>query len=81
LFDVRDVSERITVGNGKTMDETKIGNLRCNVEQVIVKSFQVLHQEVMFVQVIWMKLFSINMSLKNDFKIRRVEIHRLLTAF
>jgi hypothetical protein len=34
LFDVRDVCERITVGNGKTMEDTKIGSLRCNVEQV-----------------------------------------------
>jgi hypothetical protein len=46
LFDVRDVSERITVGSGKTMKATKIGRLRCNVEQVNEKIFQVLLQEV-----------------------------------
>ena len=28
LFDVKDISERIMVGNGKTMEATKIGSLR-----------------------------------------------------
>jgi hypothetical protein len=49
LFDVRYVSERITVGNGKTMEAKKIGSLRCNVEQVNRKTFQVLLQEAKFV--------------------------------
>jgi hypothetical protein len=40
LFDVKEVSESITVGNGKTMEATNIGNLRCDVEQVTGKTFK-----------------------------------------
>jgi hypothetical protein len=41
LFDVRNVSERITVSNGKTMEDT--------FKQVYGKIFEVLLQEVKFV--------------------------------
>jgi hypothetical protein len=34
LFDIKEVSESITVGSGKSMDATKIGDLCCDVEQV-----------------------------------------------
>ena len=74
LFDVKDVSERITVGNGKTMEATKIGSLRCNVEQVNGKTFQVVLQEVKFVPELWVNLFSINKALKNGFKIGNDDI-------
>jgi hypothetical protein len=46
LFDFRDFSERITLGNEKTMEATKIGSLRCNIEQVNGKILHVLLQEV-----------------------------------
>jgi hypothetical protein len=32
LFDVRDVSERITVRNENTMEAAKFGSMRCNFE-------------------------------------------------
>jgi hypothetical protein len=40
LFDIKEVSESITVGNRKTMEATKIGNLRCEVEQVNGRIFK-----------------------------------------
>jgi hypothetical protein len=46
LFDVRDISERIKVENGTTMEGTKTRSLRFNVEKVNGKTFQVLLQEV-----------------------------------
>jgi hypothetical protein len=30
LFDIRDVSDRITLGNGKTIETKQDGNLRCH---------------------------------------------------
>jgi hypothetical protein len=49
LFDIQEVSESITVGNGKTMEAIKIGKLRCNVKQVNGKIFQVVLQDVKYV--------------------------------
>jgi hypothetical protein len=74
LFDVRDISERITVGNGNTMEATKIGSVRCNVEQVNRKTFQVLLQEGKFMTELWVNLFSVKKALKNGFKIVNEEI-------
>jgi hypothetical protein len=68
------MSERITVGNGKTMEATKIEDLRCNIEQVNGKTFQVLLQEVKFVSELWVNLFSINKACKNVFEIRNEDI-------
>jgi hypothetical protein len=74
LFDVRVIFKRISVGNGNTMDNTKIGSLRCNVEQVNGNTFLILLQEVKFVPELWVNLFSINKALKNGFKIRNEDI-------
>jgi hypothetical protein len=41
LFNVIYFSEKVMVGNGKTMEATIIGSLRCKVEQVNEKTFQV----------------------------------------
>jgi hypothetical protein len=46
LFAIKEVSESITVGNGKTMESTNIGNLRCDVKQVNRKTFQDVPQDV-----------------------------------
>jgi hypothetical protein len=59
LFDVRDVSERIIVGNGNTMEAKKVRRLRWSVEQVNGMTFQVLLQEVKFMP-LWVNLFSID---------------------
>jgi hypothetical protein len=53
LFDVRDVPVIITVVNGMTMEDSKAGSLRCNVEQGNGNTFQVLFQEVNFVLGFW----------------------------
>jgi hypothetical protein len=69
LFDFRDVPERITVRNEKT-----IVSLRCNVEQGNGKTFQVLLQEVNFLPDLWVNLFITNKTLKNGFKLGNEEI-------
>jgi hypothetical protein len=65
LFDVRDVSERIKVGNGKTTEATKVGSLRGKVEQVHQNAFQVLLPEVKSVPELCVNLFSIK-AIKNE---------------
>ena len=51
------------------MEAIKIGKLRCNVEQVNGKIFQVVLQDVKYVPELWVNLFSINKALKDGFKI------------
>jgi hypothetical protein len=55
-------------GNGKTMEARKIESLSCNVQQLNGKTFQVLLQEVKFVSELWLNLFSIKKTLKNNYK-------------
>jgi hypothetical protein len=62
LFDVRDFSDRITVGNGKTTEAT-------NAMQVNENTFKVLLHEFNFVPELWVNLYSDNMNLKNGFNI------------
>lgn len=69
LFDIKEVSESIIERNGKTIEATKMGNLRCDVERVNGKTFQVELQDVKYVPELWVNLFSINKALKNGFKI------------
>jgi hypothetical protein len=78
LFDFRDVSERIKVGNEKTIEPTKIGSLRCNVEQVDGNIFQVLLQEVKFVPELWLNFFGINKVLK---MVLRLGMNTLLSIY
>ena len=67
ILDIKEVSESITVGNGKTMEATKIWNPRCDVEQVNGK--EVVLQDLKYVRELWVSLFSIYKALKNGFKV------------
>ena len=69
MFNVKDISEDITIGNGKSMTATKVGSLSCKVIQVDGSSLDVTLHEVKFVPELWVNLFSINKALKNGFKI------------
>jgi gag-polypeptide of LTR copia-type len=69
LQDVKTINEEITVRNGKTMMNTKVGNLKCRVEQLDGSSLDVTLNEVKYVPDLWINLFSINKALKNGFNL------------
>jgi hypothetical protein len=46
MFDVRDINERINVGNGNLLVATKIGNLKLDVTQINGKKFTITLQGV-----------------------------------
>ena len=69
LQDVKAINEEITVGNGKSMVATKVGNLKCRVEQLDGSSLDVTLNEVKYVPDLWINLFSINKALKNGFNL------------
>ena len=69
MFDVQDISESITVGNGKSMTATKVGSLKCRVIQVDGAELDIILHEVKFVPELWVNLFSINKALENGHKI------------
>jgi hypothetical protein len=49
LFDVKDISEKITVGNGESMKATKVGILKCHVIQLNGSSINIKLKEVKYV--------------------------------
>jgi hypothetical protein len=66
LMNVKEICDEITVGNGKTMTATKVGDLKCKVIQ-LPSSLDVTLYEVKYVPKLWMHLFSLNKALKNGY--------------
>jgi hypothetical protein len=67
MFDVRDINEKIKVGNGKVA--TKIGNLKLYVTQINGTKFTITLQCVKFVPDLWAILFRIKQALKAGYRI------------
>jgi hypothetical protein len=67
LMNVKEICDEITVGNGKTMTATKVGDLKCKVIQPDGSSLDVTLYEVKYVPELWMNLFSLNKALKNGY--------------
>jgi hypothetical protein len=67
LMNVKEICDEITVGNGKTMTATKVGDLKCKVIQLYGSSLNVTLYEVKYVPELWMNLFSPNKALKNGY--------------
>jgi hypothetical protein len=67
LMNVKEICDEITVGNGKTMTATKVGDLKCKVIQLDGSSLDVTLYEVKYVPELWMNLFSLNKALKNGY--------------
>jgi hypothetical protein len=67
LFDVKDINEKITVGNGESMKAIKVGSLQCHVIQLNGSSVNVTHKEVKYVPELWVHLFRISKALKNGY--------------
>jgi hypothetical protein len=62
---VKDINEKITVGNGESMKSIKIGSLKCHVIKVNGFSVNVTLKEVKYVPELKVNLLSINKALKN----------------
>jgi hypothetical protein len=67
LFDVKDINEKITVGNGESMKAIKVGSLKCHVIQFNGSFVNVTLKEVKYVPEWCVNLFSISKALKNGF--------------
>jgi hypothetical protein len=67
LFDVKDINEKITVGNDESMMATKVGSLKCNIIQLNGSSVDVTLKEVKYVPELWVNLFNISKALKKGF--------------
>jgi hypothetical protein len=60
LFDVKDIDENITVGNGKNMKVRKVGSLKCHAIQINGSNADLTLKEVKYVPELWLNLFSIS---------------------
>jgi hypothetical protein len=49
LFDVKNINEKITVGNGESMKVIKVGSLKCHVIQISGSSIDVTLKEIKYV--------------------------------
>jgi hypothetical protein len=49
LFDVNDIDKKITVGNGESINSTKVGSLKRHVVQLDGSSANVILKEVKYV--------------------------------
>jgi hypothetical protein len=66
LFNVREIKQCITVGNGKSMLATEVGSLKCQDIQLDGSGLDITLREVKLAPKLWINLFSINKSLEND---------------
>jgi hypothetical protein len=74
LMNIKEICDNITVGNGKTMTATKVGDLQCKVIQLDGSGLDVTLYEVKYVPELWMSLFSLNKALKNGYTFRVVNL-------
>ena len=69
MFDIRDIAETITVGNGDSMMATKVGSLKRRVVQLDGSTLDVTINEVKYVPDLCVNLFSINKAIKTGFNL------------
>jgi hypothetical protein len=67
LFDVKDINDKITVGNGESMMAIKVENLKCHTIQLNGSCVNVTFKVVKYVPEFWLNLFS--EVLKNGFNL------------
>lgn len=68
-FDVTDINENSSDGNGNHLVATKIGNLKLDVTQINGTNFTITFQDVNYVPDLWINLFSVNQALKKGYRI------------
>jgi hypothetical protein len=64
-----EIDESIKIGNGNSMNSTKIGNLKCEVTQVNGEKLTIRINDIKYVPSLCVNLFSLNKALKKGFKI------------
>jgi hypothetical protein len=69
MFNLKDIAETITVGNGDNMTATKIGSLRRRVVQLNGSTLDITINAVKYVPNLCAYLFSINKAIKNGFNL------------
>jgi hypothetical protein len=69
MFNILDIDEKVTVGNGEEMVATKVGSLRRCVIQVDGSTLDIMINYVKFLPELCVNLFSVNQALKNGFKL------------
>jgi hypothetical protein len=69
MFNILDIDEKGTVGNGEKMLATKVGSLRRRVIQVDGSTLGIVVNDVKFLPELCDNLFSVNKALKNGFKL------------
>jgi hypothetical protein len=69
MFNILDIDEKVTVGNGQKMVAMKVGNLRRCVIQFNGSTLDIVINDVKFLPELCANLFSVNKALKNGFKI------------
>jgi hypothetical protein len=69
MFNILDIDEKVTVGNGEKMVATKVGSLRRRIIQVDGSTLNIVINDVKFLPELCANLFSVNKALKNGFKL------------
>jgi hypothetical protein len=69
LTDIKEIDESIKIGNGDLMKATKIGNLKCEVNQINGEKFTVTLNNIKYVPGLCVNLFCLNKALKKGFKV------------
>jgi gag-polypeptide of LTR copia-type len=64
MFNVQDIDEKVTVGNGNKMVATKVGSLRCRVIQLDGSTLDIVINEVKYLPDLCANLFSVNKAIK-----------------
>jgi hypothetical protein len=68
LTNVKEINKSTTNGDGKSLRATKLGDLKCEVNQIDGRKFTVTLLDVKYVPDLYISLFSLNKALKNGFK-------------
>jgi hypothetical protein len=69
MFNLKDIAETITVGNGNSMTAAKVGSLRHCIVQLNGSTLDVTINEVKYVPHLCANLLSINKAIKNGFNL------------
>lgn len=69
MFNLKEIAEMITVGNGDSMMATKVGSFRRRVVQLDGSTLDIIINEVKYVPNLYANLFSINKAIKNGFNL------------
>jgi hypothetical protein len=67
MFNIQDIDEKVTVGNGNNMVATKVGSLRCCVIQLDGSTLDIVINKVKYLPDLCANLFSVNKAIMNGF--------------